>query len=264
MTVQVATNGTLVTAELARWLREVEADVQVSLDGSCPAIHDSMRAGSDAFTMAVAGIRALTGAGMAITVGTVVTRANLHDIPAIMALCVELGVVSYRLIPFVPAGRGEHNPTLEVTPHEMRRLTREIHARRTSSQLNIAPMEFEETLDGSFCPDPRNVTPERGCSGALAYGTITPTGELLPCHFFEGVRADNVAHRPFAEIWARSRFLNYFRQLDVTDLHGDCPTCPFVGHCGGSCRARNFAKGDLFGSNPGCWVLRHQSAEEVL
>lgn len=253
MSVQIATNGTLVTPAVARWLREQAADVQVSLDGSCPAIHEAMRLGSDAFARTVAGIKALVDAGLAVTVGTVVTRLNLADIPAIMRLCAELGAAAFRPIPFVPAGRGGHSAALDTTPREMLELTRMVSAARAGAALTITSMEFEEILEGG-CPSQQATGAGRGCSGALAYGTITPTGDLLPCHFFSGVRADSVAQRGFVEVWLHSRFLNYFRQLSVADFHGDCPTCPFVGRCGGSCRARNFAQGDLLGSNPACWA----------
>ena len=256
MTIQVATNGTLITPETALWLREVDAEVQVSLDGSRPEIHDYMRAGHEAFAHAIAGIKSLVEAGHKVTVGTVVTTINQEDISAIVELVEELGVSSFRLIPFVPAGRGEHYANMEVAPAEMKKITQYLHDLRSKTRLNIAVMEFEDMLNGKRCAEPVNLSRGLGCSGAVTYATITPTGELLPCHFFEGVRADSVASNSFAEVWNRSRFLNYFRQLTVADLHGKCRQCQWLGQCGGSCRATNFAKGDFLGSNYACWITQ--------
>ncbi len=254
MEVQVATNGTLVDRDLAGWFREIGAGVQVSLDGSRPEIHDFMRPGSNAFKHTVKGIKTLVNAGNHVIIGTVLTSKNLKDIPAILELTVGLGAAGFRLIPFVPKGRGRFHSDLEVTPEKVRDITLYLRDLRDSLDIGIAEMEFEEFLDAKPCHDPVDRNRPLGCGGAVSYGTITPTGEVLPCHFFEGVRADTVVDSSFGEVWRRSRFLNYFRSLSVSDLHGRCRSCSYLSECGGSCRATNFAKGDLFGSNPQCWI----------
>ncbi len=255
MEVQVATNGTLVDMDLARWLHEIGAGVQVSLDGSRPEIHDFMRPGSNAFERTIKGIETLVAAGNRVTIGTVLTSRNLEDIPEILELAIRLGAVGFRLIPFVPKGRGQLHRDLEVPPERVKDITLYLRDRREHLDIGIAEMEFEEFLDTMPCQDPVDWNRPLGCGGAVSYGTITPTGEVLPCHFFEGVRADTVVDSSFDEVWQRSRFLNYFRSLSISDLHGSrCRSCSYLSECGGSCRAANFAKGDLFGNNPQCWI----------
>ncbi|MBN1780913.1 PqqD family peptide modification chaperone [bacterium] len=258
MSIQVATNGTLVTREIAQWLRDLRADVQVSLDGSTSLIHDKMRPGNRAFEKAVRGIRHLLGAGHVLTVGSVVSKNNRHDIKNIITLCENLGVQNFRLIPFVPKGRGGTFAGMEITASEMKAITEMLISERKRRKINIIPLEFEKMVQGTACVQPASPGQSLGCGGARAYGTITPAGELLPCHFFEGVRADSVAGHAFADVWIQSRFLNYFRSLTVHDLHGACRDCRWLSACAGSCRAINFAKGDVFGANKGCWI-----AEEI-
>lgn len=255
--IQVATNGTLVTPELAAWLRALDADVQVSLDGSRSEIHDRMRPGQEAFKRAVAGVRALVAAGHHVTIGSVLSTINRSDIPDLVRLARDLGATTFRLIPFVPRGRGERFEELEVAPVEVRRLTAELHDLRGRCGIEIAPIELEDYLDGHTCMEPLDPRRGLGCHGAIGYGTITPTGEVQPCHFFDGVRADSVARTRFDEVWRHSRFLAFFRQLTVSDLHGACADCDRLGSCGGGCRAVNFAKGDLLGANPQCWVWQN-------
>jgi len=254
MTFQVATNGTLVTPEIARWLKQMKSGVQVSLDGSNPEIHDWLRPGHEAFNRTVSGIRNLVEAGHPVMVGTVLSTRNIDDIPATLALCEDLGVSAFRLIPFVPKGRGGVFSDLEVAPSGVKRITQYLRSQRERTKLEITSLEFEDMLDGTACADPADESRGLGCSGAVAYATITPNGELLPCHFFEGVRADSVANAPFWDVWCRSRFLNYFRHLGVRDLHGACSECSWLPRCGGSCRAINYSKGDLFGPNRACWI----------
>jgi radical SAM protein with 4Fe4S-binding SPASM domain len=261
MTLQVATNGTLVTPEIACWLKDIGAEVQVSLDGSTPEIHGYMRPGREAYARAVEGIRVLVAAGHDITIGTVLSTVNLEDIPSIVALAEALGVARFRIIPFVPKGRGEYYTNMEVTPLEAKRISQYLHDLKGKTKLDIASLEFEDMLDNRPCTDPLDLTRSLGCSGAVGYATITPTGEILPCHFFEGVRADSVASTSFKEVWRRSRFLNYFRHLTVADLHGTCRSCSWLPRCGGSCRAVNFAKGDLLGTNAWCWIAQEMEGK---
>ena len=254
MSIQVATNGTLVTPQVAQALMDLGAQVQVSLDGSTAEIHDFLRPGQNAFNRSIEGIRALVAAGHKITIGTVLSNRNIKDIPAMVALTQQLGATTFRLIPFIPKGRGQLNKDMEVPRAQVKEVIQYLHGMRGWRGLNIAPLEFEEMLFGGICPD--LPAPERPlkCGGAIAYATITPIGEVLPCHFFEGVRADNVQSSAFRDVWLHSRFLNYFRHLRVSDLHGNCSTCTWLPRCAGSCRAVNHAKGDLFGGNFACWV----------
>ncbi len=261
LSVQVATNGTLITSKEANWLNEIQAGVQVSLDGSNSEIHDYMRPGHNAFDRTISGIKALVETGQEITVGTVLSSINIDDIYNIIRLAQELGVAHFRLIPFVPKGRGEHYTHLEVQPKKVEKVTKGLCKLRNELDISIADLEFEEMIRGNLCSDPLDLSQPLGCSGAVSYGTITPVGELLPCHFFEGVRADSIVDESFSEVWRRSRFLNYFRHLNIGDLEGVCNNCSWLPKCGGSCRAVNFAKGDLFGSNLSCWIAEELKGE---
>jgi radical SAM protein with 4Fe4S-binding SPASM domain len=263
MSAQLATNGTLVDREMAAFLRDLEVGVQVSLDGSRREIHDRMRPGAEAFERTTAGIRALVAAGHRVTIGTVLSTNNRTDVFEVLRLARELGASAFRLIPFVPRGRGTHADDLEVPPEEVRRICAELRDRRGRCGIDIAPIEFEEMLCEDAPREPEDPNRGLGCHGAIGYGTITPTGELLPCHYFEGVRADSVAAAPFADVWRRSRFLTFFRQMGVRDLRGACTECDWLGTCGGGCRAVNFAKGDLFGANAQCWVHRDPARRAV-
>ncbi|KKG09568.1 hypothetical protein EO98_04145 [Methanosarcina sp. 2.H.T.1A.6] len=257
MGVQVATNGTLITPQIAHHLMNLDADVQVSLDGSRPEIYDILRPGQKAFTKCIEGIQALVAEGHQVTIGTVLSSINIKDIPEIVALTERLGATAFRLIPFVPKGRGQLHKDMEVPLAQVKEIVQYLHDMRERTRLQISPLEFEDMLDGSLCPDPLVPEMPLKCGGAVEYGTITPAGEVLTCHFFEGVRADNIRSASFRDVWYRSRFLNYFRSLRVSDLHGNCSACTWLPRCAGSCRAVNYAKGDLFGGNKSCWASQN-------
>lgn len=255
---QIATNGTLVDEGVARQLKRLDFNVQITLNGSSPQTHDRFCGMENAYEKAVNGVTFLNRAGVPTTIATVATKANVSDIPDTVDTAIRLGAESFRLIPFIPSGRGKRNRELELEPTVMKELTQYLMARREEGDITITPMEFEHTFSE---PPGGAVDPsvQLGCNGATTYCTIGATGEVLPCSYFSGVKAEDVRNKPFGWIWSNSRFLNYFRSLKVADIEGPCQTCRWLSVCRTGCRAANRAYGDLFGSNRHCWVACERS-----
>jgi radical SAM protein with 4Fe4S-binding SPASM domain len=197
-----------------------------------------------------------------VTIGTTVTALNLHEVPSLCDLAQRLGAVMYRIIPFIPFGRGGGSRQMEISPLTMRRLTEFLRQRRQQSDIAIAEMEFECTFDS---PPLKTADPQTpiGCGGARSYFTILETGEVLPCHFFAGVAAENMLEHSLAWIWQHCRFLNYFRSLGIADLTGACVTCDWLPQCLGSCRAANFSHGHLLRGNVHCWNGKGSALDKV-
>src|SRR4030042_2577021 len=85
----LSSNGTLITAELARELKGLQLSyVGVSLDGLEPT-HDRFRGVEGAFARAMAGLRNCRGGGVKGGVRFTINRRNAQDIPGIFRLLVE-------------------------------------------------------------------------------------------------------------------------------------------------------------------------------
>jgi radical SAM protein with 4Fe4S-binding SPASM domain len=253
LSAQMATNGLLITEEVAMRLRRLNIATQITLNGATAPIHDAFTGVRGSWDKSIRAIQLLIAAGVPVTIATIATKRNATDVPAIIDLAAGLGVTVFRLIPFVPCGRGRQHRELELTPREMRQLTVLLREIRASGRINILPLEFEETLD----PPPMHgcsFSTHIGCDGAIAYCTIGTTGDVLPCSFFSGVAADSLRDRPFQWIWTNSHFLNYFRSLNVSDLESECATCSYLAVCRGGCRATNRSLGALFAGNAHCWA----------
>lgn len=263
MALQLATNGTLITPAVVDELKVLDMLPQVSLDGSNRDVYAKFRGKKEAFDKAVRGIELLVKADVDVTVGTVLSKHNIDDIDEMLKLVEALGVKHFRLIPFIPSGRGKKHRELEPHPGQVKEITQYLAERRRRLPFEIIPMEFELTL----CP-PNGQTLDRTrpneCGGAVHYCTVTPSGEVLPCHYFESVQADNIHEESFSRIWQRSRFLNYFRSIRIRDIGGHCSACQWLADCRGGCRAANFSIGEVFQENCHCWVAaeQKQSVEE--
>jgi radical SAM protein with 4Fe4S-binding SPASM domain len=262
LSLQLATNAILITKPMAQRLSAIRANAQVSLDGATPEVHDNFRKRSGSWNRAVRGIRNLVDAGVPVMIAAVVTKNNIAEISALYNLAADLGAHTFRILPFVPYGRGRKALELEVSPREMREVTAFLRQQRNEGGLSVVKMEFECT----FTPPPSGEAHPQthiGCDGALAYCGITSSGEVLPCNFFEGVEAENLKEHSFAWIWEKSRFLNYFRSLTVSDIQGTCQLCTWLPVCRGSCIATNFAHGDIFQSNCHCWMVNGEISSGI-
>lgn len=254
LSLQVATNGTLIDNAAALWMAKIGVFAQVSLDASTAEVHDEFRQCSGSWNRTVKGVKFLVEAGVPVTLAAVVTKANIDQIPELYDFASKLGVEAFRILPFVPLGRGKESRELEVSPEEMRGITKYLFEKKVQGGLPVVSMEFECTLTSP--PSETAVLDTRiGCDGGVAYCTVTSKGEVLPCNFFYGVETENVKSTSFKWIWNNSTILNYFRSIVVDDLHGYCRECLWNSECRGSCLATNFARGDIFQSNCHCWKV---------
>ena len=103
--IRFLTNGTLMNRDWADFLADHGAKVQVSIDGSRPAVHDAIR-GPGSFEKAIRGIAMLQEAGLSeqINLAATVMRQSLHDLPEIMGLAERLGVPLVRFLPLRKRG----------------------------------------------------------------------------------------------------------------------------------------------------------------
>ena len=251
--VQVATNGTLIDENASQRFARIDACLQVSLDSSEPSIHDQFRQSPGSWNKTIKGIKNLVQAGVPVTLAATVTTINIGNIPSLYKYAKELGVQTFRILPFIPFGRGIYAGELEVAPEMMRDITKLLFSKRKEAGPVISSMEFECTFSPPL-DHKTNANTRIGCDGAISYCTITSEGDVLPCNYFAGAEVENVKDKSFRWIWDHSRFLNYFRSLKVSDIYGSCQQCDWLSTCRGSCLAANFAHKDIFQSNCHCWL----------
>jgi radical SAM protein with 4Fe4S-binding SPASM domain len=261
LSVAVSTNGTLIDEAAALNLARLGADVQVSLDGSTASRHDRFRGVPGAYDAALQGMAQLRRAGLPFTVGSVFSRLNRDDFGALLDLSIALGAKAFRLIPFIPAGRGGNRRELEPTPQELRAVTQYLRERRRNCPISITDMEFEFTFSPATCAGTELADRQHfGCDGGISSFHLTATGEVLPCSYFVGAQAWNVRDYPFWWIWQYSPFLNYVRGIRAADVQGGCRQCGWFAQCLGGCPAANLAHGKMLQPNVHCWVAAERTA----
>ncbi len=165
--VALATNGTLVTKDVARMIVDSGVRrVSISLDGADATTHDSFRGIPGAFDAAVHGLRNLKALGMSVQINMTIARHNAHQLPDVLQLARNLGADALHTFLLVPVGCG-----VDIAAEQM-----------------VAPEEYERMLNWFY---------DQSLVGGIELkATCAP-------HYFRVARQRRAADRRAAEQLAR-------------------------------------------------------------
>lgn len=161
--VALATNGTLVTREVARMIVDSGVKrVAISLDGADEVTHDSFRGIPGAFDAALQGLRNLKALGMSVQINMTIARHNAKQLPDVLALARSLGADALHTFLLVPVGCG-----VDIAAEQM-----------------VPPDEYEKMLNWFY---------DRSLEGGIELkATCAP-------HYFRVVRQRRVAEQRSAQ-----------------------------------------------------------------
>jgi radical SAM protein with 4Fe4S-binding SPASM domain len=271
----LSTNGTLITPEIARRIRDCGIEYAgISLDGARAKTHDRFRNSSGAFAKTIAAFAACKEAGLRCGVRVTLTKENCGELEALVDLALLLGASRFCLYWLVPAGRGsESYARLQLDTEEVTRAL--AHLYRKAKETDPAAMEFltvdapqdcihllaSMEKDGSEdLADARGLLEslQGGCSAGTRVANIDARGNVYPCQFARSPEflVGNIRNRPFSTLWADTAnpSLVTFRQKHAR-FGGRCGGGRYRDLCGGGCRVRaHAADGDFFAEDPFCYV----------
>lgn len=235
----------------------------VSLDASNAAEHDSFRRVDGSFDLTLRAIRQAARENIPVQVNTTVTRRTVKDLPNMVALLEDLGIVMWSVFFAVPTGRAKNSDLITAAEVEELfgflfetskrvafsiRTTEAMHYRRYVLQHGGAmPLGVHPNPDAVD----RNGAPRapRGVNEAKGFVFISHIGDVYPSGFLP-LKAGNVKQQSLGHIYRTSPLFIDLRNSDK--LNGKCGRCEYRDLCGGS-RARAWAMtGDVFGSDPLC------------
>ena len=253
----LSTNGTLVSADLARRMKEAGvARVSLSLDAPDAASHDDFRGLKGAFEGLITAARYLKEAGLPFQINTTLTSANLHQAEEMGALTERLGAVAHHIFLLVPVGRAEEMEPGSLSAEEYEAALKILKQRETSLSL-----EFKATCAPQYQRIGRQLSGPaksghagRGCMAGQGFLFISSTGDCQGCGYLP-LKAGNIRQAPVREIYEKASLFVNFRDKNL--YHGKCGKCEYWNICGG-CRARAHAAGDHMGPEPLCPYLPHK------
>jgi AdoMet-dependent heme synthase len=277
--VVMGTNGTLITPDIARRLKEVPfSRISVSLDFPIAELQDKFRGQSGAFEAALRGIRNAREAGVEVQINSTISRMNVRYLSDLINMALEVGAVAFHPFMLVPTGRGKGLADEELSPQEyedtlewicrkqvelgeklMFKPTDAPHYYRVASQCGVVVGAGHGHRPGS--PGGGNSegmnSYTRGCLAGVSYCFVSHVGKVNGCGYLN-LEAGDVKKESFARIWEHSPLFQQLR--DLSNLKGKCGECEYKRICGG-CRARAYeTTGDHLAAEPYCVYQPRSSA----
>ncbi|HUV79545.1 MAG TPA: radical SAM protein [Candidatus Bathyarchaeia archaeon] len=237
-TVFIATNGTLITKEVAKLLRKYNVGVVIGLDGMNPEVHDSIRGVEGAYDAVIEGIENCIAEKLYLHLNIVASKRNFDEIERIIDYGDRIGVYSYFIYNFVPFGRGEEIQDCELGRVDFKTLLDLILEKQREVRAIIIPVASPEYW--AYALQRRGIHSKRlinflghfvgGCLADKGMVYIKPNGDVWACPFFP-VQVGNVRKERLDRIWENLRAFKF--------EHGEyeCNGCKYVRMCGG-CKTR--------------------------
>ena len=263
LTVALATNGTMITPDIAKKLKDSGVQrVAVSLDGAGPETHDLFRKLPGSFTRAVEGIKYIQEAGIETQINSTIAKHNVHEVAKIYQNAIDLGCEALHIFMLVPVGCGveiEESQSLDAKTYEkvLNWFYDVSQEGKIQTKATCAPHYFR-IMRQRAAKEGIEITPKthgmaamtKGCLAGQSICFISHKGEVFPCGYFP-LEAGNVRTTEFPEIWKNAEVFEKLR--DVENLEGKCGACEYKAVCEG-CRARAFfyTDGNYLAEEPYC------------
>ncbi len=250
MHMDMETNGTLMTAEKARHLKEKTSVtfISVSLDAPDARSHDSFRGVPGAFDAAVRGLDCLVNAGYRnCQVIMSVHKGNRHQVEEVVALAAAHGANSVKFNPVTRTGRGaameESGEVMDYDEHLAfaRYVSTELRPKaRVGVILNMPPAL-------SSMRDLLRTHGRTGDCGVLRILGVLGNGDIALCGIGRTVPElvyGKLGRDSIRDIWfSNPTILGLRRALtDVDALPLPCAKCLFVRTCRTGCVANNYTE----------------------
>ncbi len=251
--------------------------LSLSVDGSCPEIHDAFRGIHGTFERTMAAWEAAREFEIKVQINTTASRLNLYDLANMARVVRERGAMVWSVFSLVPVGRGTSLEQLSADECEdvmnflydvgnaiPVKTTEGHHFRRVALQRTIlehrgvAPESVlrlgaaYRKLRAALEPWPSSAGARRtpmDINAGRGFVFVSHTGTVHPSGFMP-IPAGNIRIQTLGEIYRESPLFVDLR--DTSRLSGRCGVCEFALVCGGS-RSRAFAtSGDPLGDDPLC------------
>ena len=272
MTASMVTGGWGLTPERCEAAYEAGLMVlSVSIDG-LEAHHDRVRAKKGSFKRAFEAIGHARAAGMKVGANTQINALTIPDLPPLLDLLTDAGIIAWQLQFTMVHGGGADHPELILQPHMVPELFE--HLDRLCDVCRERGIRFLPGNNiGYFGPNEQKLRWAQktgghysGCTSGVVTMGIESNGEIKGCPSLGGPTNQGGSWREHGleKLWERSEEITYIRRRTLDDLWGFCRTCYYADVCRGGCTATSEPLLGRPGNNPYCHHRALTLAEQGL
>lgn len=263
MRFSLVSNGTLGNEEAIQKLLEPQrrrrlSSIQISVDGSCPEIHDQIR-GAGSFVKTDRFLRLLTRANLPTTARITINSLNLNDLEQNFAyLFTDIGLKAVGTNYACLLGSAVDNAqTMILTPQEralamqtMRHLADNVWPGRINAQAGplYESRQFESMANHQpFSSSYNGHLSACGCFRSKL--AVHHDGVITPCNMIGNIELGRINHDSIKDIWLNSPVLKKLASRTGVSLKTipECQGCEYIEICNGGCPATAISQtGDFF------------------
>jgi radical SAM protein with 4Fe4S-binding SPASM domain len=239
--IEMFTNGTGITADLAHLLHSRAVRVVMKMNTFDATLQNRLSGHSDAYRIIQNALGYLKAAGYPsenafLAVSTVICRQNLAELPAMWTWLRDQGIAPYFEI-ITPQANAKSNTWLEVPTNDIKALFTELS-------------DIDRERYGIVW-DPQPPLAGNKCLRHQFSCVVTSAGDVYPC-VGVNISLGNVREQKLADIIANSKVLADLKNYRNT-IKGACGDCEKAESCYG-CRGSAYQlTGDYLASDPLCW-----------
>ncbi len=270
MRYSILSNGTLITEktlqEFEKGKRRLRLNsIQVSIDGSCPEVHDKSR-GPGAFARSIRGLRLLKEANYPVTSRVTINRNNVDDLDNIARLLLEdVGLHSFGTNDAMPMGAGcDNQSTIVLTPKQqlqaiitMHRLEQKYNGRINASAGPLAKWKSYGDMERARKTGEKTKRWHMGyltaCGCMYNKLAVHHDGVIAPCNMLSELEMGKINRDSIKTIWQIHPTLQALkdrRKIPMQEVPG-CEDCEWAPYCNGSCPGLAYTMtGDFNRANP--------------
>ena len=267
----ISTNGTLITPEMAKKIKDHGVGyVGISLDG-VGRTNDRFRGMRGAFKKALEGIRNCIEIEQRVGLRFTISKDTYGSLKDIFDLIEQEQIPRVCFYHLAYSGRGFNIKDNDVSKEESRKVLDLIISKTLEFEnkgFNIEILTVDNHSDGIYIYNwALKNFPERaeyilkllknngGNRSGMAIGSVNWEGNVYPDQFTGNINLGNLRERKFSEIWKdeSNTILAGFRNRKSL-LEGRCSKCGWINLCNGNLRARATLSGNLWASDPACYL----------
>lgn len=269
----LSTNGTLITPEVARKIKDIGVGyVGISLDG-LREVNDKFRGKAGAFEVAMNGIKNCVAVDQRVGLRFTINHHNIQELENIFDFIEEENINRVCFYHLVYSGRGNQMMDEDVTAEESRRAmdiiirrTRDFEERGLKKEILTVDNHcdgvymylkaLQEGKDELAQQIKKYIAMNGGNRSGMAFAEVDPLGYVHPDQFTQHHTFGNVRERKFGDIWQDTTNPIMAGLKDRKPLlKGRCSKCKFLDNCNGNFRTRAEARtGDFWESDPSCYL----------
>ena len=269
----LSTNGTLITPEVARKIKDIGVGyVGISLDG-LREVNDKFRGKAGAFEAAMNGIKNCVAVDQRVGLRFTINHHNIQELENIFDFIEEENINRVCFYHLVYSGRGNQMMDEDVTAEESRRAmdiiirrTRDFEERGLKKEILTVDNHcdgvymylkaLQEGKDELAQQIKKYIAMNGGNRSGMAFAEVDPLGYVHPDQFTQHHTFGNVRERKFGDIWqdTTNPIMAGLKDRKLL-LKGRCSKCKFLDNCNGNFRTRAEARtGDFWESDPSCYL----------